>query len=600
MNVPQEILEAQLEAAYLAIEKLGDDRDRLKPRLANAEANLADIKKQLSSVKNTHSATIQNLDQAHSAALKELNNALQAAHDKEVEALKAEHGQKAEALKAAYVAIIEPFNTAVIELKATQAALEAVYASRSWRATRYLRAFSRRSRLLKNFGTRTVKSTARRVYGAMRGVLAGLLDACTRIAKWRRMTFGVPRTLWGVTPILTLPLLVRCDRMLGLRSQSMVFTTYHITRNFDINLEKLVNYVYSKHPSWSFRIHRFILRLCLTRYDAYNFFCDRSILLPTRRMEVNEAEMQAIRKFDHALYTYTYGADIRTRETTLGLGKYNFCYDCPEPMKFCQCDEAAGSANVERISRYANAMVALGDMVEYVPHCRNFHFWPLDVERIKYAGCDWDGRRTFRIAHAPNHSHFKGTQYLERAVAKLRAEGRDLEIVRVNGVPNEEVLKLFASCDLMADQFIGGAPGYAAYEAMAIGKPVLCYLRNQDMVTDPDRCPIINTWPGTIYETLKACLDGQFDFAVLGERGRNYVEYYCSLEAVALGLGRLYLETAGFPPRINNRIKKRMRTLQPQLPQLMPGTPPIPWRALESIEQDAITYEETPLPVNEN
>ena len=36
--------------------------------------------------------------------------------------------------------------------------------------------------------------------------------------------------MWGVTPILTLPLLARCDRLLGLRSESLVFTTYYTTK----------------------------------------------------------------------------------------------------------------------------------------------------------------------------------------------------------------------------------------------------------------------------------------------------------------------------------------------------------------------------------
>jgi hypothetical protein len=588
VKAPQKILEAQLEAAYLAVEKLGSDRDRLKSNFADSEANLEDLKKQLSFVQQAHLETLQVLDKTHKATMEELSGALKVEHDRDVEALKVDYEREVEAFSAAYEAVTEALSNTYLELKSERAVLERVYASTSWRATGFLRTGVENIRKLKKFCVRILKLIARGIYRAIRNVLVGLLDAYTRAAKWRRMNFGAPRSLWGVTPILTLPLLVRCDRMLGFRSQSMVFTTYHITRNFDVNLEKLVNYVYSKHPSWSSHIHRLVLRLSLTRYDVYNYYCDRSILLPTRRMEVNEFEMQKIRKFDHALYTYTYGADIRTRQTTLELGKYNFCYDCPAPMKFCQCDEAAGRANVERIGQYANAMVALGDMVEYVPGCRNFYYWPLDMERVKYTGCDWDGRRTLRIAHAPNHSHFKGTQYLERAVEQLRAEGRDIEILRVSGVPNEEVLKLFASCDMMADQFIGGAPGYAAFEAMAIGKPVLCYLRNQSMVTDPDHCPIFNTWPDTIYDTLKACLDGEFDLAALGERGRNYVETYCSLDAVALNLGQMYLETAGFPPRINKRIKKRMNVLRSRLPQAMPGIPPVAWRTLDAIEQSDV------------
>jgi hypothetical protein len=111
---------------------------------------------------------------------------------------------------------------------------------------------------------------------------------------------------------------------------------------------------------------------------------------------------------------------------------------------------------------------------------------------------------------------------------------------------------------------------------MAKGKPVLCYIRNERMVVDPNHCPIINTNPDTLYEILSECLDGKFDLAEIGRRGRNYVEHHYSLGGVAIRLGKLYLETACFPDRINRRIMRNVETLQAKLPQLIVGSPPVP------------------------
>ena len=166
-------------------------------------------------------------------------------------------------------------------------------------------------------------------------------------------------------------------------------------------------------------------------------------------------------------------------------------------------------------------------------------------------------------------------------------EGRQIELVRVQGVSNNQVISLFETCDLVADQFIAGFHGYTALEAMGLGKPVLCYLRGPAMTIDPATCPIINAWPGTVYDRLKDCLDGRYDLPALGRRSRTYVEHYYSLEAVALRLGRLYLATARFGGRIDRKILRRMDMLEPLVPPLISGPPPVPWTSVTEIENRA-------------
>ena len=160
-------------------------------------------------------------------------------------------------------------------------------------------------------------------------------------------------------------------------------------------------------------------------------------------------------------------------------------------------------------------MMAMGDMLAYVPVRAIFisgRWTPAGFVTSVRTGLG----DMLRVAHAPNHAHFKGTHYLVAAVERLQTEGRAIELVRAQGVPNSQVMALFASCDLVADQFIAGFHGYTALEAMALGKPVLCYLRDPSMAIDSATCPIINVSPETIYDTLKDCLDGRHDLAALG------------------------------------------------------------------------------------
>ena len=62
-------------------------------------------------------------------------------------------------------------------------------------------------------------------------------DARTLSAHRRRT--ARPRSLWGVTPINMLKECTQADRRCGVEAESLVFTTYYISSDFDRNLSKL-------------------------------------------------------------------------------------------------------------------------------------------------------------------------------------------------------------------------------------------------------------------------------------------------------------------------------------------------------------------------
>ena len=117
--------------------------------------------------------------------------------------------------------------------------------------------------------------------------------------------------------------------------------------------------------------------------------------------------------------------------------------------------------------------------------------------------------------------------------------------------------------DVVADQFVSGFHGYTALEAMALGRPVLCFLRGPQMMIEPASCPIINTSPDAIYGVLRDCLNGSIDLPTIGVLSRGYVEKHYSLEAVAGRLGHMYIETADFePPFVNDLNDKLARSIR--------------------------------------
>ncbi len=367
-----------------------------------------------------------------------------------------------------------------------------------------------------------------------------------RLMSTYRLRRGEGRTLWGITPILTLPVKAMADRCLGLKSDAVVFHTYSIARSFDINLSGLLQIVLKRAPSLYTPLHRLVLAWVLVRYDIVHFFADRGIMPSAGRVGIDQWEMDQLKKSSKRLYVYCYGADVRTRERTLALGKWNFCIHCPSPGKLCICDDTAGRKNIAAIERRANAIVSLGDMLAYIPNPVHLDYWPIDVESIGVVGSRCDGG-ALKVAHAPNHPYFKGSQYLVEVIESLRAQGHAIELTTISGVSNTRVLEIFSECDVVADQFIGGAYGYTALEGMARGKPVMSYVRSASLVETAEECPLLIATPDNLRDVLLWILSNKDKLPAIGKQGRAYIERWHSVSAVAERLGRLYESTGDLP-----------------------------------------------------
>jgi hypothetical protein len=147
---------------------------------------------------------------------------------------------------------------------------------------------------------------------------------------------------------------------------------------------------------------------------------------------------------------------------------------------------------------------------------------------------------TFRILHAPNHRNIKGTQFFIDAVDQLREEGLDVDLVVVERVPNAEIKRILSSVDVVADQLLIGWYAMFALEAMAMEKPVLCYIR-RDLeelyiaagLIDDGEIPVINCSTTSVMEVIKDLVQRRRDrLPEIGRRSREYVIRHHSLEHV--------------------------------------------------------------------
>ncbi len=428
-----------------------------------------------------------------------------------------------------------------------------------------------------------------------------MLPAITVVARACAAARGngnVRRSLWAGTPILNMAVNAKAERLLGVRADTLVYETYFITRAFTYNLSRPMRI-------WGLRaiLPYFVLLWASIKYQRFHFYCDCDLLGQVGRPcgrgiagrdagRVRTDALQALhflRRLGKQVFFWTYGADVRTAGATKALGEPNCCTQCPAPGQACICDDKLGLANIAAIRAGATALFSMGDMQEYTPGSRNdLFFWPVDLDAddgVKYAphyppqraasasreirmddganqharlsgaslSCTAadiapapkDGGPPLRIVHAPNHRHFKGTQFLIDAVEQLRREGLAIELRLVERLPNDEALAIYRTADLVFDQCLIGFHGYFAIEAMALGKPAMCFIRRPaEYLIDHEHCPIVNVRPEGIADAIRQLAADRGRLRELGLSGRRYVEKYFSLQAFADRLRVAYADLA--------------------------------------------------------
>ena len=132
------------------------------------------------------------------------------------------------------------------------------------------------------------------------------------------------------------------------------------------------------------------------------------------------------------------------------------------------------------------------------------------------------------VLHLPTSREVKGTRFLLEAVSRLQAEGVELDFQLVEGVTHDEVERLYRSADLVIDQLLVGWYGGVAVEAMALERPVVSYLREEDLALLPSdmraEIPVISAEPATITDVMRELLTTRRgELAEIGRRGGEYV-----------------------------------------------------------------------------
>ena len=128
-----------------------------------------------------------------------------------------------------------------------------------------------------------------------------------------------------------------------------------------------------------------------------------------------------------------------------------------------------------------------------------------------------------RAAHAALSRRRKGTELVVAACEEL---GLELDVIE--NVRHDEVGPRLARADIVVDQLNSGWYGLFAIEAMAYGKPVVCYIHDEAATRTAAAfgvdLPIVRTTKETLAADLRPLLESAEERRARGAAGRSYVE----------------------------------------------------------------------------
>ncbi|MCZ7355866.1 MAG: glycosyltransferase family 4 protein [Candidatus Methanoperedens sp.] len=191
-------------------------------------------------------------------------------------------------------------------------------------------------------------------------------------------------------------------------------------------------------------------------------------------------------------------------------------------------------------SKFADKIfVSTPDLLEWSP-CAIWIPNPISLDSFHYVGVENKVKsENINIVHAPSNRAKKGTEYILKAINKLKNEGYKINLILVENMPHNKAIEYYKKADIVIDQLLIGWYGLFAVECMALGKPVCVYIRD-DLESYMPFNPIINTSSTNIAENLRILIeDGRLRKEV-GDKGRKYVEEMHDAKEVAKEVIRFY------------------------------------------------------------
>lgn len=279
------------------------------------------------------------------------------------------------------------------------------------------------------------------------------------------------------------------------------------------------------------------------------------------------------------------GSEIRVASIFRANNPYHYVDDDPDRLmkKF---PEAGQLAYISLCRALADALVVSDpELATYVPDASMIPR-VIDFETWSYVGVEYNRRPI--VVHAPSRRGIKGTQYILDAVKALKREGLGFEFLLVENLSQVEARALLEKSDIVVDQLRIGWYGVLAVEAMALGKAVISYIRDDLLASFNGDVPVAVANPDTVKSVLRDLIVSYELRKALADRGYRYCLAVHDPIVVAEKCRDLYMRVLDRPQYID--FSGYMRINQRQIMMLVEGGGKSAKNAGFSIFQDLFSW----------
>lgn len=275
------------------------------------------------------------------------------------------------------------------------------------------------------------------------------------------------------------------------------------------------------------------LQESIQKYDIFHFHFGETFF-PDKR------DLAMLKQAGKKMVVHHHGSDIRLLSVAKG---HNNPYIRVKP----EWTEEKIYKNIAILSNYIDhAIVQDHELEGYISNLYNHtHVIPHTVDVNQFNPQYPEGKKAPLIVHAPTMRDLKGTEFILHAASELKRQGLSFQFKLIEGVSYDETMRLLSQSDIVIDQLRIGACGYISSEAMAFGKPVVCYIRDDLVGKYPSDLPVVNANPTTITEVLRNLIENPQTWNELGIKGRKYVEMHHNAPLVADRYIDIYRSLAG-------------------------------------------------------
>jgi glycosyltransferase involved in cell wall biosynthesis len=245
-------------------------------------------------------------------------------------------------------------------------------------------------------------------------------------------------------------------------------------------------------------------------------------------------DVKEIKATGKKMIMHHWGNDVRFHDLARINNPYVYTGDSPPNERI--------DKQLTKISQYiSEAIVQDYEVLHYVKsYYKKVHVLPLAIDLRNFQPTYPDVlKKRPLILHAPTNPDFKGTTYIEDAIKQLQSS-HDFDYKRIEKMNHAQVISLYKEADIIVDQILCGSYGLLSVESMALGKPVITYIRPDLLNKFPLALPIVSGNPDNIKEKIQTLIENPPMRKSLGIQGREYVEKYHAREIVVAKLLSIY------------------------------------------------------------